>query len=301
MAASFESPTLLLATDDSAFLAEAQQAVVPLGWQVVHAPAEGELWAHRESCKPALVMLALGADADRPRLCREAVTRFREEPVPVIVAMQELGEALIDSAYAAGAADVVGQPVRWQTVLPRVERMLAAPAVRIDEPQEPAGAAGELAAIRAELERSRLTLQTVQRIAGLGTWTYDFRSGAMSWSNQTYEILGLPPGDVATFESLSLCLHPRDRERVVDTFMSATAGGEGLALICRVVISSGGVRHVQIRGEQPNDGTTVMQGTLQDVTEQQRSQEKIRQLAHFDGLTGLANRRRFMDQLKKAS
>ncbi|MGI9539999.1 MAG: putative bifunctional diguanylate cyclase/phosphodiesterase, partial [Miltoncostaeaceae bacterium] len=42
-------------------------------------------------------------------------------------------------------------------------------------------------------------------------------------------------------------------------------------------------------------------GTLQDVTEQQRSQEKIRQLAHFDGLTGLANRRRFMDQLKKAS
>jgi diguanylate cyclase (GGDEF)-like protein len=44
-----------------------------------------------------------------------------------------------------------------------------------------------------------------------------------------------------------------------------------------------------------------MPGTLQDVTEQQRSQEKIRQLAHFDGLTGLANRRRFMEQLQKAS
>jgi predicted signal transduction protein with EAL and GGDEF domain len=41
-------------------------------------------------------------------------------------------------------------------------------------------------------------------------------------------------------------------------------------------------------------------GTIQDVTEQMRTQEKIRLLANFDSLTGLANRRFFKDQFARA-
>ena len=315
---------LLLATADGALLAEARGSFERIGWQVAHARDEDTLWALWESNQPTLVMLALGEESELAQLCREAMTRFAEAPAPLIVATRQLSDALIQSAYAAGATDVVGVPVRWQTLLPRIRRLIAEPpaassdaagprkvvspaAVESPAVQAPAASnspneeVSDLEVLRAELESSRMTLQSVQRIAGLGTWTYNFRDGSMDWSSQTFEILGLSPGDAASFESLSMCLHPRDRERVIDAFMSATAGGAPLALICRVVLPSGGVKHIQLRGEQPGDGSVVMGGTLQDVTEQQRDQEKIRQLAHFDGLTGLANRRRFMEQLRKAS
>jgi diguanylate cyclase (GGDEF)-like protein len=330
MAVPCDSPTLLLATEDGPLLEEARHAFERIGWRVAHVRDEPALWAQWERNRPSLVILALGEESQRPQLCGEALTRFAEVPAPVIVATRQLSDALIRSAYDAGAADVIGMPVRWQTLLPRIER-LTSPQPASDEsggepaeesarapveplaevapaPDPPAAEASEVRPsaeldfeeLRTELERSRVELENVQRIAGLGTWTYDFRSGHMRWSNQTYKILGLPSDDIATFESLSMCLHPRDREAVVDAFMSATAGGMPLNLICRVVLPSGGVRHIQIRGAQPSDGSSVMPGTLQDVTEQQRSQDKIRQLAHYDGLTGLSNRRRFMEQLKKA-
>jgi diguanylate cyclase (GGDEF)-like protein len=267
------------------------------------------LWDEWARSGPTAVFLALGDDTRRAALCREAARRFPDSGAPILVAMRNLSEALIQSAYSAGAADVVGVPVRWSTALPRLERLLAGDVVHTRAPDPVAVVLPEVLPevgskeeeLRSQLETSWIALQSLQRIAGLGTWSYDFGNGGMEWSDQTYEILGLPGSELANFDALSMTLHPRDRERVVEAFQSTSIGGEPLRLNCRVVLPSGGVRHVQVRGEQPLDGTSLMRGTLQDVTEQQRAQEKIRQLAHFDGLTGLANRRRFMEQLKKAS
>ena len=83
---------------------------------------EESLWAEWGRCAPSAVFLALGNDTSRPSLCREAVTRFPDSTTPILVAIRQLSDALIQSAYAAGAADVVGVPVRWATTLPRLER-----------------------------------------------------------------------------------------------------------------------------------------------------------------------------------
>jgi GGDEF domain-containing protein len=61
------------------------------------------------------------------------------------------------------------------------------------------------------------------------------------------------------------------------------------------------VRYVQLQGEVSAEEVFQVRGTMQDVTEQRRAQEKIRNLAHYDSLTGLANRHRFMEQLGKRS
>ena len=68
----------------------------------------------------------------------------------------------------------------------------------------------------------------------------------------------------------------------------------------RVVLGNGSVRYVQLRGEVAAKNAFQVRGTMQDVTEQRRAQEQIRNLAHYDSLTGLANRRRFMEQLERA-
>jgi diguanylate cyclase (GGDEF)-like protein len=63
------------------------------------------------------------------------------------------------------------------------------------------------------------------------------------------------------------------------------------------------VKHVQQQAERVPDSRGEgrwLAGTLQDISEQRRTQEQIRHLANFDGLTGLANRRHFLDGLEQA-
>lgn len=309
MSPTVQAPLLLIATTDDATFGVALHACERIGWRVLHASDEAHLHELAVSERPSLVLLGLGDDSTRARSCRALVERLREAPAPIFVLMRQISEGLIASAYDAGATEVIGLPIRWPLLIPRLQRMFAHAGEAGDPPREPSTPSAVVSAdeagpdpadLREELERHRRTLRNVQRIARLGTWIYDYRSGEMEWSDQTFQLLGLPTGEIATFESLSLCLHPADRERVVEGFLSTNALGQPLVLVCRVVLPSGGVRHVQLRGERPESGESVMQGTIQDVTQQQRSQEKIRRLAHVDGLTGLANRRRFMEQLERA-
>ena len=153
---------------------------------------------------------------------------------------------------------------------------------------------------REDFRASRESLEQLQRIASVGSWTLDSASHEMQWSGGVYDVLSLVRGEVKTdFESFSLCIHPDDRESARGLIEAAIEDRQRFDAGLRVVISSGAVRHIQLRGEPSADGEKL-QGTLQDVTEQRRAQEKIRALAQYDSLTGLVNRRRFMEQLQRA-
>ena len=51
---------------------------------------------------------------------------------------------------------------------------------------------------------------------------------------------------------------------------------------------------------RPVDGGRVqLEGVLIDITERRRAEEELRHRAEHDELTGLANRRRFADELRR--
>ncbi|MFQ5416567.1 MAG: putative bifunctional diguanylate cyclase/phosphodiesterase, partial [Myxococcota bacterium] len=83
-------------------------------------------------------------------------------------------------------------------------------------------------------------------------------------------------------------------------FTEAVIESRPFAVPLRVVLNTGSVRHVQIRGEVLEDDVFRVRGTMQDITEQRRAQQRIRNLADYDSLTGLANRHRFMEKLERA-
>ncbi|MBT4428577.1 MAG: PAS domain-containing protein [Rhodospirillaceae bacterium] len=137
-----------------------------------------------------------------------------------------------------------------------------------------------------ELRESEIRSQEAQRIANIGSWQQtiageNYESGDLYWSNETYRIFGLQPGEqTPTAELFFDRIHPDDRERHKEAFAQATTGG-GL-FICdhRIVLPSGEVRYVQERGEVIlDDAGRPMRsfGTVQDISEVKRAEDALRE------------------------
>jgi diguanylate cyclase (GGDEF)-like protein len=283
-AAAHRRATVLVGTSDASIEQEARNAFEGGGFAVTTAATDAAVLAAFARDRPSLVLLAFEhMDADGFSLCGELDRMHRDDPVPIIVFVDALDGNAIASAFRAGAADVAVRPVKWTLLVQRAPRLL------------------QMTNSVSELRRTRASLESVQRIAGVGSWVWDVETQRMQWSDQMFVILGFEPGGVKTdFEHFALCMHPEDRDVAIDVLKEAVTAVRSFAVPLRVVLGSGSVRYVQLQGEVSAEEVFQVRGTMQDVTEQRRAQEKIRNLAHYDSLTGLANRHRFMEQLERA-
>jgi PAS domain S-box-containing protein len=143
-----------------------------------------------------------------------------------------------------------------------------------------------LAATLAERESGRAALAQVaarlaeaQSIAHIGSWEWNIRSDAITWSDELYRIFGLEQGTAPLSYSPYLeRVHPEDRARVDETVRQALADGQPFAVEHRVVRLDGSERVVAGRGRALFDGDepVSMVGTAQDVTEQ-RQVDRLRE------------------------
>jgi diguanylate cyclase (GGDEF)-like protein/PAS domain S-box-containing protein len=161
-----------------------------------------------------------------------------------------------------------------------------------------------LRAAEARIRASETALKEAQQLAQLGSWSWDLTSGEVTWSQELYRILGLPPEERnASFEMFRRLLHPDDRQRVLELVERARTAGTGFECEHRVVRPDGAVRVLQARGEVHVDGAgraATMVGTAQDVTQRKQLEEQLVRQALNDPLTGLANRALFADRLEHA-
>ena len=140
-----------------------------------------------------------------------------------------------------------------------------------------------VAAENAALE-ARRNLEIAQQIAHLGSWNYEFPTPGDwtiivgTWSDETYRILGLEPGEVVPSPDEWLArIHREDMELAHQVW----DGREDYALDCRIVRPNGEERFVQARAQIERDaqGLAVrVVGTILDVTERERAQRAEREL-----------------------
>jgi PAS domain S-box-containing protein len=192
----------------------------------------------------------------------------------------------IDRAYEVGATDFISKPINWGILSHRVRYILRASQAFSD------------------LAKHRAGLESAQRIARLGSWEWDLPRDHVHWSDETYRILGLTPGDAAPrFATFLERVHPDDRAALQEAMGHLIRTGESDSRVVRLQFADGQLRHAQLQCIGARDAAGMLaqlSGTIQDVTELKEAEQRIRYLAYYDGTTGLPNRQFFMERLQQA-
>jgi hypothetical protein len=120
-------------------------------------------------------------------------------------------------------------------------------------------------------------LDTVQRLAGIGVWSYDDRTETLYVSDRTRQIHDIADAGALTVEELTACYSAADQSRVLAGFEGALEDGEPFT--ADVAISSEGTteRTVRLRCEPyREDGTVIgLRGTAADVTDEKLRERRI--------------------------
>lgn len=132
-----------------------------------------------------------------------------------------------------------------------------------------------------ELNRSKVNLEAAQRIAHVGSWEWNIVDNTGKWSDETYRIFGMEPHDLVEHKQNFLDkVHPDDRARVNQALSDAISGAKAYDIEYRINLSDGIERVVHARGvtiRDDNGKALLIQGTVHDITEHVRAEEKIRE------------------------
>jgi PAS domain S-box-containing protein len=149
-----------------------------------------------------------------------------------------------------------------------------------------AGVVTERKLIQEALRRSEAHLAESQRLAKIGSWAWNLRTGEVFWSQEVYRICGLDPEMKRTWLQFLNRVHPEDRAKIEqERKMESTEKDWTVSEIeFRVVLSDGTLKHVRATSYRvTNDSgeTTEVFGTFMDETERKRAEqerERLRQL-----------------------
>jgi PAS domain S-box-containing protein len=142
----------------------------------------------------------------------------------------------------------------------------------------------EVRAAAAVIEEESKRLVVAERLAGFGTWTWVVGDKAGRWSEKTFEIFGVDPGNSEgriEFETYFERIHPDDLARVQAGTRAMLETQSPFFERYRVVRPDGTVRSTISWGEliQPsNGGRASVVGVIQDVTEIEATEAELRKV-----------------------
>jgi diguanylate cyclase (GGDEF)-like protein len=281
-------PRILMVDDDAGARRLTRATLNKAGFEVIEA-ANGALAL--ESLQQSLPDLVL-MDVSMPVMngfdacaALRALPGGHRVPLTMITGLDDTQS--IERAFEVGATDFITKPINWSVLPHRVRYMLRASS-----------------AINT-LEQNQRRLSNAQRIGEMGDWEWDPAHDILTPSEQSWQLCGhaQDPGQpsLATFLQ---AVPPDEAGRVLAAFDRACSTGEGFSIDHRILLPSGGVRHVQQQVEviaHAADGRARhLAGAVHDITRRKDAEEQIRRLAYYDPLTGLPNRLLFSEQLSRA-
>jgi PAS domain S-box-containing protein len=120
-------------------------------------------------------------------------------------------------------------------------------------------------------------MKDAQRIGMVGSWSVDFATGTSDWSDETFRILGMAPGEIMPhLDAFYEQIHPDDIQRVRKSVKSPLASGEQRRQEYRLLLKDGRVRDIVAVMEllhAPDGSPLRLHGTCQDVTDQRNAEQ----------------------------
>jgi PAS domain S-box-containing protein len=279
-------PSVLLVDDDEVNLLLTAHALRERGFKITEA-ASGELALRclRETTPDIIVLDAIMPGLDGFATCRalRRLPGFENAPVLMLTGLDD--DASITRAYEAGATDFFVKATQWGLLAGRLHYLLRASRTRI------------------ELERNRAKLARAQDLARMGSFDWRRAGGGLVMSPEALRVFGFGPHERLSLRAL-LRMVPQDERRVLlRQLHEALRHTSVVTADVPTVLLDGRQRiiHVEAEPEFNEHGQGAgYSGIVQDVTDRRQAEDKIRQLANFDALTGLPNRRQLIWRAERA-
>jgi diguanylate cyclase (GGDEF)-like protein/PAS domain S-box-containing protein len=279
--------TVLVADDDESVRTFVRAALEAVGLRVCEASNGEQALEQFALCRPDIVVLDVMMPVMNGYMaCSHLRGSVGGNRVPILMMTGMDDTEAIAGAYEHGATDFITKPLNPTILSHRVRYMLR-------------GSRTLDALLRSE---SRLGL--AQRIAKIGNWEWQPRTGHFVASSELCRLMGIRPQDFGgTLEAFLQAVDAEDRERVEQALKRILTDRTPCDIDHRVMLPNGSEFIVNLQAEAVFDDqlkTLTIVGTAQDISERKRSEREIHRLAYYDSLTGLPNRVLFKDRVTQA-
>jgi len=130
------------------------------------------------------------------------------------------------------------------------------------------------------LKESEQNLAEAQELAHIGHWKRNIATGEMYWSDEVYRIFGFKPQEFnVTYDVFLSHVYQKDRDYIINLFKEPL-NGDSFDVEHRIIRADGKERVVhEVVKIGFNEKSIPMQfrGTVQDITESKRVEEKLRE------------------------
>lgn len=277
------SPLVLVVDDDPAIRLQIRYILENTGLTVVEAGGGEEAVTQFRRNPPDLILLdVVMADMDGFTVCRLLRTMPGGSHIPVVMVTGMEDPKTIIQAFEAGATDFISKPINVLILGYRVRYWLRS------------------GTILNELKINQKRLFKAQELARMGHWELDLDNGSFQLTCSSPDSLGLPVP--CGFNALFDCIHPSEREAVRSQIHAACAQGQPFSVHYRITLADGSEHNILNQGEVVRGSShqrRLAVGVIQDITVLKRAEDRIRHLAFYDNLTGLANRSLFREHWSK--
>jgi diguanylate cyclase (GGDEF)-like protein/PAS domain S-box-containing protein len=121
-------------------------------------------------------------------------------------------------------------------------------------------------------------LHAVQKIAGIGVWELRLADRYLTLSDEACAILGIGErGWSGPLEAILRFVHPDDRQSLLSGTEQASQRKISLGGEYRIVGPDGELRYVYVRAQRLEDTSSLLFGTVQDITEHKRVRDAMRE------------------------
>jgi len=128
-----------------------------------------------------------------------------------------------------------------------------------------------------DLRTSEASLAQAQQMARLGSWVLEPGDNQMSWSAETYRILGVERSRLRLgLDDLMDRVHPDERDAVRQGLTRALESDDEFEMEHRVATGDGAVRWVHTIARRSRRDPPVLRGAMRDITERRQTMEALK-------------------------
>jgi diguanylate cyclase (GGDEF)-like protein/PAS domain S-box-containing protein len=278
-----QKSVVMVVDDDFSVRMQLRFTLENVGHEVVEATSGQEALDFFKKSPPDLILLdVIMPEMDGFDTCRmlRGLPGGAQTPVVMVTGMEDI--ETITQAFEAGATDFISKPINMLILGYRVLYWLRS------------------GSVLSELKINQIRLNRAQEIARLCHWRRNLETGEFLLTCHKPEMFGLTHH--STYEELFANIATKDKIPARELIDKACEAEQAFSIHYQVVLPNGSERIILNQGEVVSEDThqhRLAVGIIQDITELKQAEERIRYLAFYDNLTGLANRALFREYWSK--